>query len=189
MRFKYVLYLLFSLIIACTVQQVNSQSMLGNYFSAKKNNQMLKLCVDNEWYYTNCYLELFYIINQQDSIPNCSNFVEKTGKYSDVDSLLFLYDYNDSLFVKIEIVDTFNIKVHFIQDEFDSFVFFNRHSAFFNCHKCMDHLSVDCYKWYIFEEVDDYKSKYFEIFRFREPGYMFKPNNYEVEKLSDEIFK
>lgn len=174
----------------CSYAQIDySNNIWGAYSSQEKHELMLNICEYNKWFFTTCQSCLAESPHFSEYNPS---FDILDGTYEFNDGNLELKNYFGDLVFSFHVVDTMNIKVIYAKQYLNSGDYLNRHSAFFEGHRCFSPRTFSDFfaRWAVFDlKSEEDNTKTYEILRFSKPGFIFENEEHEVEQLKDSIFK
>lgn len=153
-------------------------SITGTYFLDEQPQTSLNICINNEWYFTNC------TISQSTSSSfgnNCDSILNISGKYHITDSTLILLHRNENLLLTLKIIDTLNIMVLNSLWGLSLNSYLNRVLDYYPGYSCEAYISnLDYFKWEIAED---------KLYKYKETGSYFMRREIEVVELPNGYFK
>lgn len=163
-------------------QTADFGNLWGKYEYDNNLQISLKICEENKWTLTNCPVK-WVLDTHGEQIPDCVNsLLEFSGNYNIMDSVIYLYSKNDSLFSILKIIDTLNLQVLHSKEIFGEGVYLNREMAFFPNHYCDFGLpDYNNLRWIIFNAG--------EIWLFKRPENYLISKDYEIIKLPEGLWK
>jgi hypothetical protein len=113
------------------------------------------------------------------------------GTYAFTDKNIELRDDIGELIFIFEIVDSMNIKLLYAKNNLFVGEYLNRHSSYFEGHRCSSSKSFNDFfaRWSVFILNKNDTNTYYEIIKFKNPGFIFKNEDYIVEQFQDSLFK
>ncbi|HBZ66321.1 MAG TPA: hypothetical protein DEO70_05735 [Bacteroidales bacterium] len=155
-------------------QQIASVDLTGVFLIDRYPLVSLIICENNKWFYTTCSVPTFPTHSNSN---NCGSIIEARGGYSLEDSILYLRGTNDSLLVKLKVVDTLNLLVIFTKGIFKTGEYINRTLCYFPGYSCTYYIeNMEFVRW----EISDGK-----LYRYYSLGGFFRSKNSSVETLPE----
>ena len=153
-------------------------NLWGVYFIDYDPRISLNICELNRWFFTTCTIQGIPV---HEVGNNCDIIFEAEGDIIFKDSILYLKDKNDTLFLSFKIVDTLNLQVIYATDFLNKGDYLNRSMSFFPGHSCGSYLhNLEIIRW----EISDNK-----LYRYNSLGGFFDSKAYVIHKLPDGYWK
>ena len=157
-------------------QTIDQVSLEGGYIIDRDYQINLTICEHNQWFFTSCMIP--EISDTNGFYTLCESFESSSwGAYTIADSVLYLKDRSDSLFLSLKVIDTLNLLVIYASKTLQKGEYLNKAIGFFSGYECGTYFqNIMNIKWHISGG---------ELCRFKAPGNVFISDNYEIEFLPE----